>query len=256
MDIVQTILIALTIGLAAGAIGSFIVLRRMSLVGDAMSHVALPGIALALAYGLDPFWGVLVFLLAAAVIVWWLQNKTKLPADALVGLLFVGSLAIGILTIPNTEIYESLFGAFPRLSPAALFFVLAAAILAIAFIFASTRKFLFFIFAKELAAVHKIGQKEHLLLLSLFALIVALGIKLVGALLMGALVIIPPLVARNLARSMKSLILLSSFFGAFTSVLGAVTSFNYHLPPGPAIIIIGLILFIFSLPFVKSKNIV
>ena len=72
MEIWQSILIATAIGLASGAIGSFIVLRRMSLVGDALSHVALPGIALALAYGIDPFLGVLASLLCAVIVVWWL----------------------------------------------------------------------------------------------------------------------------------------------------------------------------------------
>ena len=89
-------------------IGAFIILKRMALVGDALSHVALPGIALALFYAVDPFWGVLIFLLAAAVIVWWLEGRTTLPGDALVGLLFTTSLAVGVLAIPNREIIHSL----------------------------------------------------------------------------------------------------------------------------------------------------
>src|SRR5499427_6273495 len=109
--------IACAIGIASGGIGSFIILKRMALVGDALSHVALPGIAVALFYAIDPFWGVLVFLLAAAVIVWWLEGHTTLPGDALVGLLFTTSLAIGVLTIPNEEIIHSLFGEFSALSP-------------------------------------------------------------------------------------------------------------------------------------------
>src|ERR1019366_740449 len=91
--------IALLVGIASGSVGSFVLLRRMALVGDALSHVALPGIALALAYHLDPFWGVIATLLAAAIVVWWLESKSNLPTEALVGLLFTASLAIGILTI-------------------------------------------------------------------------------------------------------------------------------------------------------------
>src|SRR3990172_13152268 len=82
---VQNFCIALAIGAASGAIGAFIILKRMALVGDALSHVALPGIALALSYRLDPLWGVATCLLAAALLLWWLESKSKLPIDALVG---------------------------------------------------------------------------------------------------------------------------------------------------------------------------
>ncbi|MEK7122117.1 MAG: metal ABC transporter permease, partial [Patescibacteria group bacterium] len=112
----QSIFIALAVGLASGSIGAFIVLKRMALVGDAFSHVALPGIALALLYNVDPWLGVVVFLLMGAFLVWWLEGKTVLPVEGLVGLLFVASLAIGILIIPNSEIIESLFGEFPSMS--------------------------------------------------------------------------------------------------------------------------------------------
>ena len=93
--------IAVMIGASSGAIGSLVLLRRMALAGDALSHVALPGIALALAYHADPFWGVLGFLVPAAVLVWWLEGKTQLHPETLVGLLFTTSLAVGILTIPE-----------------------------------------------------------------------------------------------------------------------------------------------------------
>src|SRR5882724_2922653 len=95
LPLVPSLVSASALGIASGGIGTFIILKRMALVGDALSHVALPGIALALFYAVDPFWGVLIFLLAAAVIVWWLEGRTALPGDALVGLLFTTSLAVG-----------------------------------------------------------------------------------------------------------------------------------------------------------------
>ena len=68
----QYLIVALVIGIASGLVGSFVILRRMALVGDALSHVALPGIALALFWQVDPFWGAFFFLILAAVLVWWL----------------------------------------------------------------------------------------------------------------------------------------------------------------------------------------
>ncbi|HXK35051.1 MAG TPA: metal ABC transporter permease [Candidatus Paceibacterota bacterium] len=253
MDL-QSILIALTVGLASGAIGSFIVVRRMSLVGDALSHVALPGIALALSYGIDPFFGVIFFILAAAVIVWWLETKTALPADALVGILFTASLAVGILTIPDQEIIESLFGAFPTLPTGMLLLIIVGALGTTFLIFYLAPKFLFFTFSEELAATKGITQKYNLLLLVIFAFVVALGIKLVGTLLMGALTIIPPIIAKNLSRSMKSFIFASSLLGALIGVAGVVAADYFNLLPGPTIILFGIILFLLSLPFAKGRH--
>ena len=102
MDSTLNILaIAIMVGASSGAIGSFVLLRRMALVGDALSHVALPGIALALAYHVDPFWGVVAFLIPAAALVWWLEGRTQLHAEALVGLLFTTKSGGGNLNNPG-----------------------------------------------------------------------------------------------------------------------------------------------------------
>src|SRR3990167_8677458 len=98
------------IGLGAGYVGSFMVLRRMSLVGDALSHVALPGIALALLFNLNPFFGAFVALFFAIFGIWILEKKTELPSETLVGVFFTSSLALGLLLTPEPELLEALFG--------------------------------------------------------------------------------------------------------------------------------------------------
>lgn len=250
--LIQPVLMALFVGAASGAIGSFIILRRMALVGDALSHVALPGIALALFYGIDPFWGVLVFLIVAAVLVWWLEGKSKLPVDALIGLLFTASLAVGILTIPDTEILESLFGVFPSLSPAILTSVLAVAGLMIIFSFILARRFLFVTVSADVAKVSGVGRVYDLLLFLVFSIVVALGIKLVGTLLMGALTIIPASISKNISRSMGGYMIISALVGGLVSVAGVLLSGFFGFPPGPTIILSGSVLFIFSLLFVRK----
>ncbi len=242
------LLVAAVIGAASGAVGSFVLLRRMALVGDALSHVALPGIALALAYHLDPFWGVIATLLAAAPVVWWLENKSNLPTDALVGILFTTSLAIGILTIPDTEILESLFGAFPALSPLAFGGTIGTAAIALLCTLLLARPFLYRLVSGELAGSNGIGSGYDLLLLVIFATIVALGIKLVGTLLMGALTIIPAAVARNISVGMKRYILVAAGLGAATSAIGASAAALWAIRPGPTIILLGVALFLATLP--------
>lgn len=245
-------LTALVIGVASGSIGAFIILKRMALVGDALSHVALPGIALALAYGIDPFWGVLFFLLAAAIFIWWLEKNTKLSTDTLVGLLFTASLAIGILTIPNTEIVESLFGTFPSFTPLVLALVLGTSLFLVILIFLWTKRFAFSIVAPELAAINKKDRLTGLLLLLIFSFIVSLGIKLAGTLLMGALTIIPAAVAKNIAKSMKAYLILSSVMGGIISLGGVFVAKNFGFLPGPTIVLLGVAIFCASLIFVRK----
>ena len=248
----MTIVISLVIGAASGAIGAFIILRRMALVGDALSHVALPGIALALVYGIDPFWGVVVFCIAAAVIIWALEQKTKLYSDALVGLLFTFSLAVGILMIPNVDILESLFGGFAPLPVSEFIFITGAGALAITGTFLLAKRFLFSIISPDLAHIEAPKSKWYgLVLFVIFSFVVALGIKLVGALLMGALTIIPASISKNISRSMAGYIFLSSFFGGLIALFGVTLASRMGFLPGPTIIMLGVGVFVASLFFVK-----
>ena len=240
--------IGLLVGIASGSIGPFILLRRMALAGDALSHVALPGIALALMYHVDPFYGVVVFLIAAALLIFWLEGKRRIPTDAIVGLLFTASLAIGILLLPNEDVVESLFGAFPVLSLRfLLIFLLVAAALSI-LCYVMTRQFLFRIISPDLAKVNGLGRGYDLALLLIFSMIVALGIKLVGTLLMGALTIIPASIAKNVARSMRGYVLLSAALGGVISTAGVCIAGSFHLLPGASIVLLGIALFLLSLP--------
>lgn len=244
--------IALLVGIASGSIGPFILLRRMALVGDALSHVALPGIALALIYHFDPFYGVVVFLIGAAFLVFWLEGRSRVPPDAIVGLLFTASLAIGILMIPNADVVESLFGAFPVLSTPLLVAILLAAAILSALCFWLAKRFLFMIVSPDLAKVHGVGRAYDLALLLIFAAIVALGIKLVGTLLMGALTIIPASIAKNLAQSMRRYVILSAVLGGAISVAGVWLAQSFRFLPGPAIVLLGVAVFALTLPFARK----
>ena len=245
---------AAAIGAASGAIGSFILLKRMALVSDALSHVALPGIAIALALHADPFWGVIATLLLAAVLIWWLESRSNLPTEALVALLFTTSLAIGILTIPDSEILESLFGAFPVLSPVEFAAVVGTALLALAGTFVFARPLLYRILSAELAQAGGIGRGYDLVLLLIFSTIVALGIKLVGTLLMGALTIIPAAIARHFSFGMKRYAIAAAALGAAIAALGAAAATAWSIRPGPTVILVGVALFAVTLPFADREK--
>ncbi|MFQ5353632.1 MAG: metal ABC transporter permease, partial [Thermodesulfobacteriota bacterium] len=107
-SIILPIIVSALVAAAASLLGSFAVLKRMALVGDALSHVALPGLAIALLLNLNPFLGALVFLLVAVVGIWTVQNKSTLPIDTIVGVFFTSSLALGALITPEHELIEAL----------------------------------------------------------------------------------------------------------------------------------------------------
>ena len=164
------------------------------------------------------------------------------------------ALAIGILAIPDTEILESLFGGFPTLSTPLFGIIIAASLAATILTFLFAKNFAFRAVSPEVAEVNGIKQRYNLYFLIVFAAVVALGIKLAGTLLMGALTIIPASIAKNVARNIKSYIFLSTFLGAVISAAGVVIAYSLNLMPGPAIILLGIFVFIASLFFRTSAQ--
>jgi ABC-type Mn2+/Zn2+ transport system permease subunit len=108
--VILSALIGTCVGLSAGYLGSLMVLEKMALVGDALSHVALPGLALGILFNFNPFLGAFAFLFTSAVVIWHLGRVTKLSFETIVGAMFTLALAIGILIIPEPELLEALFG--------------------------------------------------------------------------------------------------------------------------------------------------
>ena len=175
-----------------------------------------------------------------------------MPPDAIVGLLFTASLAIGILIIPNADVIESLFGAFPVLSLPILLVILSAAAVLSVLCYVMTKQFLFLIVSPDLAKVHGLGRGYDLALLLVFSMIVALGIKLVGTLLMGALTIIPASIAKNLSKSMRLYVVVSAVLGGVISVAGVWIAEAFRFPPGPSIVLLGVGIFLLSLPIARK----
>lgn len=238
------------IGLGAGYIGSLMVLRRMSLVGDALSHVALPGIALALLAGTDPFIGAFIALAMAVFGIWLLGRTTSLPSETLVGIFFTISLAIGILITPKPELLEALFGDISRITLNGMIIILLAVAVSIAVVRRVRPTLMIDMLSRDLALASGFPvARAELFFLLLVALIVALGLRISGTLLTGSLVIIPAAAARNISPSLSQYSLLSAFFGAFSAIIGILTARTFGIPPGPLVILAGGLLFAMTVPF-------
>ena len=232
-------------GVSAGYLGSLMVLEKMALVGDALSHVALPGLALGILFNFNPFIGAFAFLFASAVIVWHLGRVTKLPFETIVGAVFTFALAIGVLIIPEAELLEALFGDITNvtiLETAAAVAISVAAALLTKIIY---KKLVLSMISEDLAISKGINvSRINLLYLLLVSIIVAVGIKIVGTLLVGFLVVVPGAAAKNVSSDLSKYALLSASFGAASACAGILLSSYLNLATGPMVVLSGIVVFV------------
>ena len=235
------------VGASSGFLGSFMVLKRMSLVGDALSHVALPGMAIALTMAINPMLGALVALTIAVFGIWYLGEKTEIYPEALVGVFFTASLAIGILVTPEPELLEALFG---NLETIGLFDSIVTIVASFLIFFVTLRlsdRLLLGVVSEDLAKSGGIKvSKVNLIYLLLVGLVVALGVKFVGTLLTGAMVIIPAAAAKNFAKSIKSFQIVSVLIGILSAILGIVIAETTGISSGPAVVLVAITAFVIS----------
>src|SRR3989344_2438612 len=207
------IIVGVLIGIGAGYVGSFMILRRMSLVGDALSHVALPGIALALLWNINPFVGAFVTLFIAVVGIWLLERKTELPSETLVGIFFTSSLALGLLLTPEPELLEALFGDISQINMTDFWITIVLSLAIIGIMSRISKAIMLGVISKDLSRSMRIPiDKINFVFLLLVSVIVALGLKVAGTLLMGSLVIIPAAAAKNISVNLSNYNKLSALF--------------------------------------------
>jgi len=254
LQLTYTLIAGALIAATGGILGSFALLRRMALVGDALSHVALPGIGLGLLFHFNPILGGLAFLLFGVLLIWLIERKTELPSDTVVGVFFAISLAIGAVITPEHEILEALFGDISQLSLYDAIIASGIAVLISISLLKLGKKVSLSLISSDLAqAIGIRAARIELIFLLLFALTVAIGIQYTGALLMGALVIIPAAASRNLAGSMAGYLKLSAVFGIIGAVGGILISNFYNLSPGPSFVLVAGVVFFLSVIF-KKRN--
>ncbi len=246
------LVVGILIGLGAGYLGSFMIIKRMSLVGDVISHVALPGIALAIIFNINPFFGAFTALLLAIIGIWYLERKTELPSETLVGIFFALSLALGILITPEQELLEALFGDITKIGPMDALITLVATLLIFFTMFRIYRELTISVVSKQLAQSMGINvSKISFLFLLSVAIVVALGLKVTGVFLMGALVVVPAAAAKNISIGLTSFTRFAALFGG-VSALGGILFANYfNLHPGPIVVLTSGVLFITTLLFRK-----
>jgi ABC-type Mn2+/Zn2+ transport system permease subunit len=221
----------------------------MLLAGDVISHLALPGLGLAFMFHFHPLAGAACSLLLGTLLIAQLQKRTGLATDATIAVVFAGSLAIGAALTPQEDLVEALFGKFQPLS----FFTFAAGLLAIFLIFFFVFRFkdelVLSLFSPELAAATGVKLNHlNLYFLLIFSLVVLIGLRFMGALLAGALIMLPAATGRQLSNNLSGFLWTSSIAGVAAVVLGLASDYVFGgLSLGPATAIAAAALFAVSL---------
>jgi zinc transport system permease protein len=244
----EGLVLAVAMAVAAGLVGCFAVMRRMSLAADPLSHVALPGIGIALALHIHPVFGAVAMLLFGALLVWALEEKAREATETMIGVVFSAALAVGSLITSGDSLIEALFGGAGTLTWPEILFGLAGAAAVVLFIVTCRNGLVVMLVSPDLARTAGVGvERLNLLYLLMFALTIALGLRYLGVLLMGALIIIPAATAKRLARNLNQMLLTAVVLAVLATVIGASIATALGQETGPFIVIIAACGFLISL---------
>jgi len=244
MPPLSELVLPLGMSVAAGLVGTVAVMRRMTLASDAISHVALPGVGIALLFHLNPLLGGLAALFAGTLLIWALERTTHLPTDAIIGVVFSAALAIGSMLTPGEELVEALFGSTEPPGRAETLLGLAAAALVILAVRRAESRLVISLVSADLARTAGINvSRVNLLFLLAFAVTVALGLRFLGVLLMGSLIIIPAATAKHVAGSLRAMRVCSVAIAMAAVLLGSLAAPALGVEAGPLTIAVAAAMF-------------
>ncbi|MDK4737808.1 zinc ABC transporter permease subunit ZnuB [Rhizobium sp. CNPSo 3464] len=241
------------LALTTGPLGCFIIWRRMAYFGDTISHSALLGVALSLLFQLNLTLSVFAVAAAVSILLLFLQRRQALSADALLGILSHATLAIGLVIVAfmswvRIDLIAFLFGDILAVNRSDIALIWGGGILVLAAIAWLWRPLLASTVNPELAEAEGLQpERAKLFFMLLMAVVIAIAMKIVGILLITALLIIPAATARRFAATPEMMAVFASLVGAIAVVGGLFGSLRYDTPSGPSIVVAALVLFIISL---------
>ncbi|GIP58053.1 metal ABC transporter permease [Paenibacillus sp. FSL W8-0186] len=247
----------LLIGITAPLIGIFLVLRRLSMIGDTLAHVTIAGVALGFLIHANPIWVGLAFAVLASFAIEKLRKAYKAYAELSIAIIMSGGVALASLFFTlgigyNTDV---LFGSIYTLSREDLYIVGAVTLVVIAVVALFFKEFFLLTFEEDAAAVSGLPVKLfNLLITVLTALVISTAIKIVGALLVSALITIPAACSLLIARSFKSSVIFSVIIAEIAVVIGLVMAGIWNLAPGATIVLLLIGMLIVTLIGKKGLN--
>ncbi|MDD4749318.1 MAG: metal ABC transporter permease [Methanosarcinaceae archaeon] len=240
---------AILASIACGIIGVYVVVKKIVFISGGIAHASFGGIGLGYYLGINPMYGLLPFSLLSALALGTVSKKSKIPEDSAIGILWSFGMALGIILVrltpgyaPNLMTY--LFGNILTVPRFDIYMMLGLDLIILGTVYLFYKEFLALCFDEEFTTVQGLPtQKLYLLLLCIIALTIVVMIKVVGIILVIALLTIPAALSRKFTYNLKKMMFLSSLFGGLVSVSGIVFSYLFDLPSGATIILVLCLLY-------------
>lgn len=255
-----TFLTGLLIGIVAPLLGTFLVVRRLSLLADALSHVTLAGIAFGLfmekqfvTLTLNPIYSGMGFSVLGAVLIEKLRAIYKGYQELGIPIILSGGVGLSVIFISlangfNTDLFNYLFGSVSAVSKSDFLMILGISIFIIVMITLFYKELLTLSFDEEHATVSGIhASRIHFLFIVLTALVIAVSIQIVGVLLVSALMTLPVAAAMRIASSFKQLIVISITFAETAVISGLISGYYFSIPPGGTIVVASIIILLIAI---------
>jgi manganese transport system permease protein len=259
----RALVAAVLVGLVCGVLGCFIVLRRMALIGDALSHAVLPGAAIAFMLGASDFFvGAAIAGIVTAVLIGWVTNNSRVKEDAAIGVVFTGAFALGIVLITliqsrSVDLFHMLFGNVLGVDDRHLWItagITAVVLIVIALLF---KELLLHAFDPIMAAATGLPTSRlHYLVMLLLSLTVVASLQTVGLVLVVAMLITPASTAYLLTDRFGRMLGISASIGVLSAILGLYGSYYWNISSGATIVLVATMFFFIALLFAPKRGLV
>jgi len=238
----------------------FVVLKRLSFIGVGISHSAFGGVALGFLLGIDPTLTAVLFSGAVALLIGFINRQGRLHEDTTIGIFFALTMALGILFIGlsgryNVDLFGYLFGNILAITRRDLFLVLATAPVIFALVLSLFKELLFLSFDEEVAQVSGVAVVPvYYFFLLAMAITIVIAIKLIGIVLVSALLVLPAATARQLTMNYRGMMLWSIGLATFSTLSGLLLSYQLNLASGATIVLFAGALFFLSLGYHRLRG--
>jgi zinc transport system permease protein len=255
----KALFVGIIVSLTSGLVSVFIVLRNMSFIGAGISHATFGGVAIGFFTGINPTVTAILYAVAVALGIELVGRKGKISEDVSIGIFFVSSMALGIILVSlsrgyNVDLFGYLFGNILAITEGEVLLSLFVAILVVGVMMLFLKEIFLTTYNEEIARVSGIHVRAiNILFLLVLSVSIVISIKIVGIILISALLVIPGATAQLFAKNLYIMIAISCGVALLSTVLGLLISYEFDIAPGGSIVLTATTLFLISLFFKKRR---
>lgn len=247
----KALLTSIMVGIICGVIGCFIILRGMALMGDAISHAVLPGVAISYLFGINFFFGAVFSGVLTALAIGFVTQNSRIKHDTSIGIMFTAAFASGIIMITllksSTDLYHILFGNVLAVRSTDMWITLGIGLIVIAAVYLFYKELLVTSFDETMGAAYGLPVRFiHYFLMTLLTMVTVASLQTVGIVLVVAMLITPAAAAYLLTDRLWVMIFLAAGIGIISSIVGLYFSFTYNLASGATIVLSATAIFVLA----------